>query len=82
MADIPILPTFGVESIAGRGERVLHPTKVLVRSEPRVPTLCLDIEVNGYSHVYPLSLPTATLLAKELRQAVRQYLNGAEPETE
>jgi len=82
MTDIPILPTFGVESISGRYERVLLPSRVEVKSEPHVPTLCLAIEVNGCSCVYPLALPTATLLAKELRQAVRRYLNGTEPETE
>ena len=78
MPEIPLLPIFGVETIAGRDERVLHPTRVSVRSAPHVPSLCLAIELNGHLHLYPMAMSTAHQLAKELRRGVREYLNGTD----
>ena len=81
MTAIPIVPPHGTQAIKDSANEKSHlPSALEVLLVPDTPTVALKIEVNGYTSVYPLSLPTAMQLAKGLRQAVCRYLNG--PETE
>ena len=81
MAKIPVVPPHGTGAIKTQANERSHlPNTVEVLSVPDTPSVLLKIEVNDYTSVYPLALPTAMQLAKALRQAVDDYLNG--PETE
>lgn len=81
MAKIPVLRLHGTGGLKDtKDERVHLPSTVEVKLVPDTPTVLLAIEENGYTAIYPLSLPTALRLAEGLRQAVCVYLRG--PETE
>lgn len=81
MTNIPIVPPHGTNTIRTEAnERVHLPESLSARLEHGNPCISLRIEVAGYTSIYPLSPPTAKRLAKELRQAVRLYLDGPEME--